>query len=626
MGNVAPPSGGLASNSNYFLYAGGNPMQNISVTVDLTQDLLTNIGFAFQLNAYSPAGATSAWQQYFFSFRNADGLTGGSPNTLYGCVEPWPKSTAGLGTDTTTGDLINYQPVLLTQSNANFAAGHKFIINLGNEANGNVRYVTFTVLDQNNQQVGYDSIDITSLTLDGSSNQATEADLAPILAYQFNIVGPINSEQTLFTSGAGNITYAASNEMTVRSALPGGVDSNWHTLENGNSVYGTLPQESSKSFTQSFTSVEPPAYVPGGPLAVSRQVSLNQTNVYGIDRTGQPVVFYVDDAGHWSSTAGIGPTGLAIRGAGLAASQQFGALNQTDLFLVSQNGQLNVFWVEGAGAWNGPVAIGSGGNFPSGAALAASQQFGAPNQTDVFLFDSSGQLNVFWVQSAGSWGGPVKVGDQGIAPAGGFLAASRQYGAPDQTDVLFFDNNGQLNVFWVQGTGNWGGPVKIGAKNTAPAGAALAVSQQFGAPNQTDVYFIDHSGQLNVFWVQGTGDWGGPVAISATNIAPPGGGVAACRQFGATNQTDALLIDNNGQLNVFWVQNTGNWNGPAKIGPTKTAAPGAAIVASQQFGISNQTDVFVMNQNGTHAPGWPVVFWVDSAGQWNGPKALQAEV
>ncbi len=63
MGNVAPPSGGLASNSNYFLYAGGNPMQNISVTVDLTQDLLTNIGFAFQLNAYSPAGATSAWQQ-----------------------------------------------------------------------------------------------------------------------------------------------------------------------------------------------------------------------------------------------------------------------------------------------------------------------------------------------------------------------------------------------------------------------------------------------------------------------------------------------------------------------------------------------------------------------------------
>jgi hypothetical protein len=33
-----------------------------------------------------------------------------------------------------------------------------------------------------------------------------------------------------------------------------------------------------------------------------------------------------------------------------------------------------------------------------------------------------------------------------------------------------------------------------------------------------------------------------------------------------------------------------------------------------------------MNQNGTNAPGWPVVFWVDSAGSWNGPKALKAEV
>ncbi|WP_027282978.1 hypothetical protein, partial [Roseomonas gilardii] len=40
----------------------------------------------------------------------------------------------------------------------------------------------------------------------------------------------------------------------------------------------------------------------------------------------------------------------------VAASQQFG-LNQTDVFLVDGQGNLNVFWVGGGGAWNGPGKI-----------------------------------------------------------------------------------------------------------------------------------------------------------------------------------------------------------------------------------------------------------------------------
>jgi hypothetical protein len=354
MGNVAPPAAGLGSNSNYFLYSNGNPLLNLTVTVDITQDLISNIGFALQLNAYSPAGYTSAWQQYFFTFQTPNGLPGGQPGNLYGFVEPWPKSTAGLGHDTTTNDLINYEPFLLTLTNPTFVAGYKLTISLGNEPNGNVRYVTFTVLDQNGNQVGYNSVDMLTLSLDGSNTLATEADLAPILAFQFNIVGPINGEQTFFWSGAGNIVYSASNELTVKSALPSGVDSDWHTLENGNSVYGTLPQGQSTTFTQSFNAVDPPAYAPAGPLAVSQQLGApNQTNFYAVDRAGQPVAFYVDNAGHWSSSMPLGPTGLAIRGAALAASQQFGAPNQTDLFLVAQNGQLNVLWVQGTGAGAG---------------------------------------------------------------------------------------------------------------------------------------------------------------------------------------------------------------------------------------------------------------------------------
>ena len=91
-------------------------------------------------------------------------------------------------------------------------------------------------------------------------------------------------------------------------------------------------------------------------------------------------------------------------------SQQFGCDNQTDVFLIDQQGTLQVLWVNGAGAWGGPKAISNGGVAFSGAPVVASQQFGANNQTNVFFFDHNGQLNIFWVQNAGAWNGPVLVG------------------------------------------------------------------------------------------------------------------------------------------------------------------------------------------------------------------------
>jgi polygalacturonase len=113
----------------------------------------------------------------------------------------------------------------------------------------------------------------------------------------------------------------------------------------------------------------------------------------------------------------------------LAASQQFGANNQTDVFLVDTNGQLNVFWVQGEGAWNGPVKIGPAGFAPAGLGLAASQQFGANSQTDVFLVDRNGQVNVFWVQREGPWNGPVKIGPAGLVSPRGAFYNVRYYGA-----------------------------------------------------------------------------------------------------------------------------------------------------------------------------------------------------
>ena len=353
----------------------------------------------------------------------------------------------------------------------------------------------------------------------------------------------------------------------------------------------------------------------GGGVAASQQFGLTQTDVFSVNENGQLTVNWVDGAGPWTGPAEIGPANFAPAGCPLAACRQFG-LSQTDVFLVDNKGQLSVFWVDDAGAWGGPVGIGSVGNAPAGANIAVSQQFGANNQTDVFLIDNNGQLNVFYVNSAGPWNGPVKIGPTGLANPGAPVAASQQFGIASQTDVFVVGKNGQLNVFWVDGTGPWGGPVGIGGAGNAPAGAGIAVSQQFGANNQTDVFLIDNNGQLNVFYVNSAGPWNGPVKIGPTGLANPGAPVAASQQFGIASQTDVFVVGKNGQLNVFWVDGVGAWGGPGTIGSAANSSAGASIAASQQFGIGNQTDVFLIDKNANLD-----VFWVNSAGPWSGPVA-----
>jgi hypothetical protein len=245
------------------------------------------------------------------------------------------------------------------------------------------------------------------------------------------------------------------------------------------------------------------------------------------------------------------------------------------------------------------------------------------NQTDVFLVNNSKQLVRVWSTGPGIWNGPQPLGPAGLVPTNAHLAVSQQFGI-NQTDLFVVDTTGRLNVFWSDGTGAWNGPEAISQAGFAHPGAKLAVSQQIGA-DQTDVFVIDTNGQLNVFWVDGGGPWNGPDTIGPASFAASQGFLAASQQIGA-NQTDVFVVDENGQLNVFWVDGTGLWKGPQTIGPAGIALEGDFIAASQQFGLPGQTDVFILNRTGTDSPGWPTVFWVDGQGAWKGPAALVTEV
>ena len=63
---VPVPAAGLGGNSNYILASDCNSLINVSVTINVTEDIVWQSasgqtdGFGFQLNAYSPTGARSA--------------------------------------------------------------------------------------------------------------------------------------------------------------------------------------------------------------------------------------------------------------------------------------------------------------------------------------------------------------------------------------------------------------------------------------------------------------------------------------------------------------------------------------------------------------------------------------
>ena len=346
-------------------------------------------------------------------------------------------------------------------------------------------------------------------------------------------------------------------------------------------------------------------------LAASQQIGLSQTDVFFVDQNGTLNVIWVDNAGAWQGPGKIGTAGLFPPGAPVAALRQFG-LSQTDVFIVDKTGTLQVMWVDNAGAWQGPGAIGTKGLFPPGAPIAASQQFGL-SQTDVFIVDKNGTLQVMWVDNAGAWQGPGAIGKTGIFPPGARIAASQQFGL-SQTDVFIVDKTGTLQVMWVDNAGAWQGPGAIGTKGLFPPGAPVAASQQFGL-SQTDVFIVDKNGTPQVMWVDNAGAWQGPLAIGTAGLFPPGAKIAASQQIGLS-QTDVFVVDKNGTLQVMWVDNAGAWQGPMAIAPAGIFPAGAPVAASQQFGLS-QTDVFAVDKTGTVN-----VMWVVNAGVWAASPVL----
>jgi hypothetical protein len=252
----------LGGNSNYIVSSGCNPLFNVTVMIEITQDMVCKsvtpptpaecippsgsaeniVGFSFQVNCYSQNGHTCAYQQFVMNFYEN---SSGGYTVVYG-VNDWP---AGGG----TSPLINTGfPTLVTLSNAILPVGFQAFIGWDNNAPTTGEETTVTgafweLKDNNGNQVGYAGQNLVE-------NSSYVPFLAPITAFEVNIVGPINGEQATLSSGAGFISYIGSQPaLSVGTSLPGScTETRVVTCENANTFYGLIPQGSNLNLKQSF--------------------------------------------------------------------------------------------------------------------------------------------------------------------------------------------------------------------------------------------------------------------------------------------------------------------------------------------------------------------------------------
>jgi hypothetical protein len=127
--------------------------------------------------------------------------------------------------------------------------GYKLTISLEYGQGGIVTGAIFGVTDDNKKVLA--TVPVTSVSTDPSK------DLAPVIAFELDIVGPGNGESVVLSSGAGTITYSASKPLTVSSKEPGCVTTGLVTQEIANTTYDQLAAYVATQIKQSFHTTAP---------------------------------------------------------------------------------------------------------------------------------------------------------------------------------------------------------------------------------------------------------------------------------------------------------------------------------------------------------------------------------
>jgi len=285
MGTVQQPSGGLIGYSNYNLYDNCENLTGVSVTVDVTEEMIAipsapsvagmqSNGIGFQFNCLPRAGGAIVWQQYIMVVsRTGEDLRWG--------VNNWNTKPADTHGIIDQGGNLATLPSPFAAGYASIPAGYRLEIALTNDASDNIIGPTFSMCDQNGAPVFQpETVVLTSLT-DVNGNQIMAAELSPIVDIDLVIVGYANGAATTLVRDAGTITYRATNPLTVLNTFPP-CTSGVNTAESSNVRYGELYSSASTQIVQTFQVSD--RQLP--PLLASFQTVDNYQHIFALGTNG----------------------------------------------------------------------------------------------------------------------------------------------------------------------------------------------------------------------------------------------------------------------------------------------------------------------------------------------------
>jgi hypothetical protein len=241
MGYDQPPAGVVydpkfLGSTNCLLSNNCNPLHNVSVFINVTQDIVCQsndpapppntfvTGFTFQMNCYSPGEELNAWQQYSIGVQNGQ---------IIGEINNYKADRT---------QVLREGLVLAPAPNGTIPAGYSLKISLVNDVDCNIINVSFQVFNGQQLLASASPLGINPFF-----------DVAPIVAFELNLVGPGSGESATFSSGAGSITYSAATALTASTVLPPCAEAtNIKTAEKGNTAYGSVPAAPTININQGF--------------------------------------------------------------------------------------------------------------------------------------------------------------------------------------------------------------------------------------------------------------------------------------------------------------------------------------------------------------------------------------
>ena len=515
----------LSSANNSILINGCAALQNLSVSLFLSQDLVTyqDAGFSLQLNSYPPPGQLSQgqtlnWFQYIIYVLNGQlsyeiqYWSIGAPSSWPAGYTPVPNTTPWLPVFPTDYFLTQFG----SAPSSRIPRGSTLAIKLTTDASGNVVNALFSVTTPTNQ--------VSSVNF--PFPQGTQY---PISAFEVNLVGPGGFSTATFISGAGQLTYVVSpGTMSVQSGGPGAAcgEVAAATGEGSNIVYGAVSPSSGSTVTQTLSFVwQGTAAASGSGLDGYWGSGDNSQHVNFISVDGHVHELYIHPGAGWVDNDLTAFAHGALAAPGSALDGYWGSDNSQHVNFISVDGHVHELYIHPGAGWvdHDLTAFAHGALAAPGSALDG--YWGSDNSQHVNFISVDGHVHELYIHPGAGW-----VDHDVTALANGTAAAPGSeldgyWGSDNSQHVNFMSLDGHVHELYIHPGAGWvdhdltafahGATAAVTRSN--PRGrfhgtaTGSALDGYWGSgDNSQHVNFVSVDGHVHELYIQPGGRMGGP--------------------------------------------------------------------------------------------------------------------